>query len=203
MSRFRGTSGRTGERSVALLAAGFSLFGLFLVGGPRAVNGIGANMVGQEGVTLVPGADSSSSCMTYPCATVSISSSGRARISLSLGIDSDDAIQPETYYTDLLVLTNPTNAAISVTSVALSGIAATSQYDFGSLTLYYCRAQTNTPATGCEGSYTAGSQAGGYAFKGVDLLAPGASRYLELSGFAGVGSRIGVSISFIVEVTAG
>ena len=204
MSRFRSGSGWASKRSATIFAAGFCLFGLLLGGAPRVANGVGPGSGGsQQGITLAPGLDSKASCATYPCATVTVSGSGQARISLSLGIDSDDAIQPETYYTDLVKVANPTGAAITITSVALSGITASSPNDFGTITLYYCQAQTDTPGTGCEGSYTAGSQAGGFAFQGGDVLPPGASRYLEFSGYAGTGSHPGDTITFLIEVASG
>ena len=197
-------SGKAGWKKAALSAVGFCLMGLFLEGAPGIIYGQVTNSEGgQQAIALVPGPDAEVTCPTYPCATVSASSSGSAEVSLSLGIDSDEASQPETYYTDLIVVTDTTGPAVTIDSVALSPITATSQSDYGSITLYYCQAQTDTPQTGCEGSFTSTSGAGGFAFEGADQLGRGAVRYLELSGFAGPGARPGDTLSFTIEVSAG
>ena len=158
---------------------------------------------GQGGpeLALVPGSDSAESCASYPCASVRVSGSGQAQISLGLGIESVASVQPATYYTDLLRVANPTRDTISVTSVALSGVAAR-QGDLGAITVFYCLTQTDAPRGACP-SFTATSSGGGAVFKGADQLAPGAVRYIELAGFAGPGAHPGDSISFQIEVTSG
>ncbi len=156
----------------------------------------------RSGLAFYAGSDSSPSCPSYPCATV-IPGQGDSLISLSLGKESVEAPQPETYYTDLLRLTNPTGSDLTVVSVALSGVSEARPGDIGSITIFYCMVQTNAPEGSCAGSFTSQGQTGGVLFSGNDILAPGATRYIELAGFAGPSAQAGDAISFTIEVTAG
>ena len=189
------------RKGATVLAAGIFLLGLVIGGVPSA---IGADWVGgRDGLALVPGADAYSGCTSNPCATVSPSDSGGVRISMSIGMESEDAQQPATYYTDLVMITNPTDNTISLTSVELTGLSEARAGDIGGLTVFYCEVQTNTPQSGCSGSFIATTTAGGTAFRGTDPIPPEGVRYHEFEGFAGPGSHPGDAISFEIEVTAG
>ena len=177
---------------------------MFIGGAPSAVMAPASGIIGsQHGLVMVAGPDAETSCAAYPCAEVSFTSPTHAQISFSVGIDSKENLQPATYYTDLIVITNPTESAVSISSVQVSGLTETRPGDLGAIMVFYCTTQTNTPQTGCAGAYTDESSAGGYAFQGADQLAPGATRYLEFAGFAGPGAHVGDEMSFTVEVTSG
>ncbi len=173
-------------------------------GAPTAIMAPAAGAVGsRQGLTLVAGPDAEATCAAYPCATVSFPSPTQALVSFSVGIDSKESLQPATYYTDLIAITNPTESIISISSVQVSGLADTRPGDPGAITVFYCQLQTNNPQTGCGSSFIDRSSTGGYAFQGADQLAPGATRYLEFAGFAGTSAHTGDKMSFTVEVTAG
>jgi hypothetical protein len=122
-------------------------------------------------------------------------------VSLSIGKDSVSYPQPETYYTDLLRIQNPTAAPIVISAVALSGIRESRSGDIGTITVYYCAAQTDDPIS-CGASFGSSTTGGGTVFSGADTLGPGATRYIEFAGFAGPSAHVGDSISFVIEVTA-
>jgi hypothetical protein len=150
---------------------------------------------------LEPGSDVSQACTSYPCATASVGS-GEVRVSVSLGIEADAPLQPRTYYTDLLRVVNPTDANVTITAVAVGGLTESRTGDVGGITVYYCAAQSNDPGEGCAWSFSTTGTSGGTVFSGADTLAPGTTRYIELSGFAGPSAHPGDTIGFIIEVTA-
>jgi hypothetical protein len=119
---------------------------------------------------------------------------------MDLEIDSAASPQPETYYTDLLLLENPTGATFTVTTLAISGVSETRAGDLGGISVFYCASQTDSPQGSCEGSYSVTSSAGGVAFSGRDNLAPGEIRYIEFAGFAGPAAQVGDRILFSIQV---
>jgi hypothetical protein len=121
---------------------------------------------------------------------------------MDLGIESAASPQPETYYTDLLLLENPTSVTIAVTSLAISGISETRVGDLGRISVFYCASQTDFSQASCEGSYSITSSVGGVAFSGRDTLAPGETRYIEFAGFAGLAAHVGDSIAFVIQVVS-
>lgn len=171
-------------------------------GVPQAAGAASRVTAGGARLDLVPGNDSTPLCSSYPCATVSSPSGGDATVSFSLGISSSEPRQPETYYTDLLRLVNPTPQSVTITSVTLGGLTETRQGDIGGITVYLCAHQTNDPGTGCEGSFTASGTSGGSVFRGEDVVPAGGASYIELAGFAGVASHVGDTMGFTLEVTA-
>jgi hypothetical protein len=168
---------------------------------PRAIGEIGLGS-GSRGTALSfeAGPDSSSGCTSYPCASVEVSGGTEAQVSMSFGIESAETLQPATYYTDLLLLTNPTNEAVTISSVIVSGATEAEQGDIGAVLVFYCASQTNAPQGNCQGSFTMTGIQGGGVFSGTDTLAPGATRYIEFEGFAGQGAHVGDQISFTIEV---
>lgn len=185
----------------AKMAVAVGVVAVALVFGvPQAV---GASMTPQQPkLMLVPGADSSPVCTSYPCATVSVSGSGTATIALGLGKEAVEEMQPETYYTDLVRVTNPTGSNVTITAVTVGGVSEARQGDIGGITVYFCTSQTDDPSQGCAGSFTISSPTGGTAFRGAAVISPGGSGYIELAGFAGLSAHSGDRITFTIEVTA-
>ena len=121
---------------------------------------------------------------------------------MTLGIESEEQAQPETYYTDLLVVANPTSSDVTVTSVTVNGLSEARPGDMGGLTVFYCFSQTDAPQARCGASFTASGTAGGTVFSGADTIPPGGARYIEVAGFAGTSARPGDTMGFVIEVTA-
>jgi len=165
---------------------------------------IGANAMKlaapASGLSFVPGSDSMAACVSLPCAIILVVGSGNAQVSLSFEKESVEYPQPATYYTDLLRLTNPTGSAMAVTSLVITAVSQSRIGDIGAISVFYCSTQTDVPEGHCEGSYVASGPVGGSVFSGVDNLLPGATRYIELEGFAGPTARVGDVISFTIEV---
>ena len=187
-------------RKVVLLALGVAFLVTMALAPPHLV-GEAMGAVPNQGLAYSPGADSSRACVHSPCATV-IADQGGARIVFSLGKESVEPIQPATYYTDLLRVSNPTGSTVTVTSVAVSGVSEARPGDLGALSVYYCSTQTDDPTAGCEGSFSTSAPNGGVVFTGSDRLGPGATRYVELVGFAGLSAQIGDAISFTIRVAS-
>ncbi|MDE1854238.1 MAG: hypothetical protein KGI38_10915 [Thaumarchaeota archaeon] len=196
--------GRRDKRSWVIGISAIGIVILMLTGGlPQRATGQAAGMGSQNsGLEFAPGPDSSVVCNVFPCASVMISGNGRAGIALSLGEESVESPQPATYYTDLLRLTNPTSSAVSVTAVLLTGLTEARPGDIGRISVFYCLNQTDAPSGSCLGSYSTDSQGGGTIFSGADSIPPGATRYIELVGFAGPNAQPGDSISFALQVVS-
>ena len=189
---------RTGRRAGAAIGVGLLLLSL----GTAQV--IKASIPGAEtrsGIVLVPGIDSSKVCTAFPCGQVLVQGSGEARVAMSLGIEAVEDHQAETYYTDLLQVSNPSNATVTVLSVAVSGISYTRTGDLGKISVFYCQVQSNDPGGRCPSSFTISNGTGGEVFQGSDVLASGSSAYIEFSGFAGPAAQAGDSVSFRIQVT--
>lgn len=166
--------------------------------------------VRASNLNLAAGADSSSSCSVYPCATVTISgTSNTATVSLSM-FKADATTYnppPSSYYSNLIQIVDSTNAH-SILSVQISSISATSSNDFGKITVYYCTTQTEFTASGslvtpsnCVGSYSITSTTGG-SFSGsfpVSISA-GSTQYIELAAYAGSSGSTSDTITFNIAV---
>lgn len=191
-----------GRRLLWATAATIGVATVFVLSVPQGAGAASRVYVGGAQLELVAGTDSTPACASYPCATVSHSSSGDATVSLSLGMASPEPLQPETYYTDLIRVVNPTSQDVTITSVTLGGLTETRQGDIGAITVYLCSHQTNDPGAACDGSFTASSTSGGAVFRGTDVIPAGGTSFIELAGFAGAGSHVGDTIGFTVEVSA-
>lgn len=195
-----GTDGRARRRNRRLLAAlgvGFVALSLGSVQVIRAMMPV----VARQKLEFVPGPDSSASCVVFPCAQMSVEGSV-AQVSMELGIEGKEALQAATYYTDLLVVQNPSQVNVTLVSVAVTGVAAARSGDFGAVTVYYCPVQTNDPGAGCLSSYTVSTESGGTVFSGSSTIGPGSEAFIEFSGYFGVSAHPGDAISFDVQVTA-
>ena len=155
---------------------------------------------GRPAVSLVAGPDSSPNCASSPGGSVSVSAGGRPLITLSLGKAAPGNPQPEPYFTDLLLVTNPTGRAVTVHSVSVTAVTEARPGDLGSLSVFYCATQTDSPPDGCEGAFTILGTSGGVVYSGGDTIQQGGARYLEFAGFAGPGAQVGDAISFMIQV---
>ncbi|QQG48115.1 MAG: hypothetical protein HY247_04980 [archaeon] len=153
-------------------------------------------------LTLVAGSDASVSCSIYPCATVAISAtSDYATVSLSFAKSVVKTPQPATYYTNLTVIHDATNAHSVLSVKVIPTITATSGSDFGKITVYYCTAQTNDPATDCANKLDITSTGStGTIYPGTDALSAGNNRFIEVVAFAGSGATNGDTVVFNIQV---
>jgi len=154
-------------------------------------------------ISLVAGTDASVSCTVYPCATVSISATGDyATVSLSFAKSVANNPQPSTYYTDLVEIHDAANGHTISSVKVIAPITATGgAADFGKITVYYCAAQTDDPATNCPNKLdVTGTSSTGTVFTGSDALSSGNSRFIEIVAFAGSGASTGDAVAFNVQV---
>lgn len=161
----------------------------------------GTATVGTNDVVLAAGTDSSTCTTNFPCIQVTPSSLGDyATVAMNLGSDTAQTPQPQSFFTDAMTVTNSGPNSRTINSITISGISSTSASDFGSITVYYCATQTNTPSTGCTGSFTFSSTTGGSVTNLPVSLGSGATQYIEFSGYAGASATAGDSISFNVQI---
>jgi hypothetical protein len=162
-------------------------------------------------VRLVAGTDASGSCATYPCATVAVASTNDfATVGFSLFPSATNTPQPATYYSNLTTVQNKGTAAHSIKSIKISGF--TGLANLGSITVYYCTAQTEfnpdgtlvTPGN-CVGSYSIVSGSSGYqSISGtfpVALNAGSPSKgYIEMAAYALGTASAGSTVSFQISI---
>ena len=164
-------------------------------------------------VNLLAGPDSSGSCTTYPCDTVTVSgTSDTATVSLSL-FKADPAFTPppSSYYTNLVQVKNANaGAGHTVLSVSITSITDTRSTDFGSVTVYYCTVQCTFDS---NGNVLTGTSIGSYTFTaatpgtvpgfgaGIAIAASG-THYIEIVAYAGNNAAViaGDTITFKVAV---
>ena len=166
---------------------------------PPAILAVGSGGGGPT-ISLVPGPDSSPTCASFPCGSVSVSADGRPLITLSLGRAAPHNPQPETYFTDLLLVTNPTGKAVTVRSVSVTAVTEARPGDIGALSVFYCATQTDSPPDGCERAFTILGTCGGVVYRGGYTFQQGGAWFLEFAGFAGPGAQVGDAISFMIQV---
>lgn len=161
---------------------------------------------GAPDVSLAAGADSTSACAAYPCATVTTATPGAATVSLSLfAADATLSPVPSTYYTDLVEIKDAANGH-TILSVAVSAVSSTASSDFGQVAVYYCAPQCTFSASGViaggteVGSYTLTSTTPGTVFSGSEPISPGGTQYIEVVAYGGSGAAVGDTISFRVDV---
>ena len=133
--------------------------------------------------------DYGSSCGTItPCVHSTISPSGdSATMSVNLGLDNSSSPQPQTYFTEALVINNTGTVGRNVTTIITS--ATETGLFFGSMTVYYCT--TNPahadPATvgGCTGhTFTANIGSPVTIVSGASLASNGGAGFIALVGWA-------------------
>jgi hypothetical protein len=161
-------------------------------------------------VRLVAGTDSTS-CTTYPCATVSVSSTyDYATVGFTLFPSVTNSPQPATYYSNLTTIQNKGTLAHSIDSIQISGITQSGSY-LGSITVYYCSTHTEfnpngSPVTACVGSYaitstTSGTVSGISSATPASLTAGSANKgYIEVVAYAASGAAAGSTITFQISI---
>ena len=157
-------------------------------------------------VSLVAGADApGSSCSAYPCASATIASTGDfATIGISLYASATNSPQPATYYTNLLQVHNgAASASHTINSVAISGITGAS--NLGSIAIYYCSIQTNTPATSSSCASFAITSSTGGSLSGNSILpatlAHGANGYIEAIASAASNASVSSTVTFAIAIS--
>lgn len=156
-------------------------------------------------VKLVAGPDSTSCTTTYPCATVTPSSTGDyATIAITFfpSVTQTSNPQPETYYTNLLQLQNTGGSAHTINSITISNIGGTSA-DLGSITVYYCTAQTSTPASSssCASFAITSTSGGSITPTSTSLPATNGVGYFEVVAYAASGATVSTAVTFQVTVS--
>ena len=159
-------------------------------------------------VTLVAGSDSATCTTNTPCVNVAVGPQNDfATITMNLGIQSTHVgAQPESYFTNVLKINNPTANAHSLTGVFVTSATASAASFYGQITVYMCATQTNTPATSCTNAYTIGADVSSpqTVFSGTNSLGTSGSTpaYIELVGYAGSGATAGsTSLTFNLQFT--
>ena len=154
-------------------------------------------------VTLVAGPDASGSCTTYPCATVGISTTNDfATIALSFAKAASNNPQPATYYTNLLNVHNGGSVAHSVIGVSVNTIAQ-SGTDLGKITVYYCTAQTDTPASSASCASFAITTTTGGSLSGITFpasIAASGNGYIEIVAYANTAATASDTVTFQVQI---
>jgi len=165
----------------------------------------GTSTVHSPDVTLVAGPDVSGSCSAYPCASGSVSSTNDVlTVTMSFFAANTAApIIPASYYSDLAQIHNGGSGSHSVKSIQILNIVDSSS-DLGSITIYYCTAQTEFSASGtlsgCVGNFAITSTTGG-SVSGTfpQTIAASASQYIEVAAYAKSTATTG-SVTFQVAV---
>lgn len=155
-------------------------------------------------VTLVAGPDASVSCTSYPCSTVTLSSTNDfATIGLSFAKSASNSPQPATYYTNLLQVHNAGSGSHTIQAVSISGIAQDGT-DLGKISVYYCTTQTDTPATSAncakfDITSTTGGSLTGNALLPATLAASG-DGFVEVVAFASTSATADETVTFTVQI---
>lgn len=160
-------------------------------------------------VQMALGGDSSASCSAYPCVAESLTSTHdvlTATMSFFPAATTSTPI-PATYYSSFAGITNvAASGSHNILSVQVLNVAGTTA-DLGSITVYYCTAQTQFSASGtlvtpanCLGSFSITSSSGGTVFSGTQSIAAGATQYIEVAAYAASGASTGTSVSFQIAV---
>jgi hypothetical protein len=163
-------------------------------------------------LTLVAGRDSTSSCSAYPCATVTVASTGDvATVTMSMfPADTSFSPPPASYYSDLINVTDANNAhsikAVQIYSITNAANLGTG----GQITVYYCTAQTEFAVTG---SLVTSTNCDSYSFTSTGStgtvsgtitfplsISAGTKQYIELAAYAGSGTTVGNTVSFSIAV---
>ena len=156
-------------------------------------------------VVLAVGGDNTATCTIYPCGSASVSSpADTATITLSLGIDSTGTPQPQTYYTDLLEINNPSGNNHNIVNIQVGSIVDNSV--LGSVSVYYCETTDPTSlaaiSTDCTHSFTFTSTTGGSltGFGTPVGINAGTTGYFVISGYAVSTATVGHTVSFQIQI---
>jgi len=168
---------------------------------------VGTSTVQTPDVQLVAGPDIGSSCTAYPCASGAVSAThDLLTVTISFFPTAAAASPyPASYYSNFAQIKNTaaTNTH-SIKSIQVINVGGTTS-DLGSITVYYCTAQTEFSASGtlsgCVGSFAITSATGG-SVSGTfpQSIAAGANQYIELAAYAASGSTSATSVTFQIAV---
>jgi len=155
-------------------------------------------------LALVAGPDASGSCTKYPCATVSIASTKDfATVGISFFPSATNSPQPASYFTNLLQVNNGGTSSHTINSITISNIAGTTA-DLGSISVYYCSAQTDTPASSSSCDSFAITSSSGGSLSGHSVLPAtlthGASGYIETVAYA-ASTATSSSVTFQIAIS--
>lgn len=156
-------------------------------------------------LSIVPGNDTSSSCSSSPCASLESRSKDDVEISLSLFRSQIESPQPQTYYTDLVRIENPSNLSQQVDSIFVQVNAGV--LSLGSLTVFYCTLSSKDPYddANCAMFTMNDSVNSGYLVgRGIfpESLGPGSAGYIGAAGFANADAKVSDQISFLIRFSA-
>ena len=169
---------------------------------------------------LVAGTDVAGCSSTYPCATVTVSTTkDSAAVGFSLFPSATNTPQPATYYSNLTTVQNVGTSAHTISAIKISNLAGVAY--LGSITVYYCSSATAphnsefnpdgtlvTPAD-CVGSATiTSSSTGVITLSGGSTTLParsgggaGASKgYIEVAAYALGTATAGSAITFNISI---
>ena len=161
-------------------------------------------------VQLLAGPDVGASCSAYPCASGSVSSTHDVfTVTLSFfPATTTGSPIPATYYSNFAQVKNTAGTNVhSIKSVQIVNVGGTTA-DLGSITVYYCTAQTEFTATGalvtpanCVGSFAITTTSGG-SVSGTfpQSIAAGATQYVEIAAYAASGATAATSVTFQIAV---
>ncbi len=156
-------------------------------------------------VVLVAGTDISGSCTAYPCATATIASTKDFEtVGVSFFPSATNSPQPASYFTNLTTVYNGGSVSHTINSITISNIGGTTA-DLGSITVYYCSTQTNTPAasSSCDSfaitSTTGGSLSGHSVLPAT--LAASHTGYMEVVAYAASGASVSSSVTFQISIS--
>jgi hypothetical protein len=156
---------------------------------------------------LRAGTDSSGSCTTYPCATVTVASptSDFATIGLSFFASNTNTPQPASYYSNLTTIQNHRTGGASHTIKLITAKITAGAANLGGITIYYCATQTEfnpdgTPASACSGSISLTSGSAGWvsssAFSSTLTNGVHSMGYIEVYAWAVGTASQGVTCTF-------
>ncbi len=157
-------------------------------------------------LSIVAGNDTSSCCLSNPCASLESRSKDDVEVSFNLFRSQIESPQPQTYYTDLVRIENPSNHSQQVDSVFVQVNAGVSS--LGALTVFYCTMPSKDPYddSNCAMFTMNDSVNSGYLVgKGIfpESLSPGSAGYIGAAGFANLGAKVSDQTSFQILVNTG
>jgi hypothetical protein len=177
---------------------------LLLAGGILAMV-LTASTSSSSGLTFVPGGDSRCSVSpVYPCASVSIDGTGTvATMGISFPRSNLSTPQPAVYYTDLVEVHDL--GTVSNTIASLNVTDVTGAPYLGRISIYYCTAQTDDPASSPDcASFSIVGSSGGY-LSGNNVLPstlnPGGVAYIEVIAFASSTSSVADVVTFVLDMS--
>ncbi|MDE1854235.1 MAG: hypothetical protein KGI38_10900 [Thaumarchaeota archaeon] len=171
---------------------------------------VGTGTVQTPDVQILAGPDVGASCTAYPCASGSVTGTHdvlTATLSFFPAATGASPI-PGTYYSNFAQVKNTAvSGSHSIKSVQIINIGGTTA-DLGSITVYYCTAQTEFTAAGalvtpgnCVGSFAITSGTGGTVSGTFPVsIGFGVTHYIEVAAYAASGATASTSVTFQIAV---